>query len=287
MKDAAAATPLKSPHSSPEEAYKIALEAAKELPRPKLEGEVLVAYTGEAEAPARIMYMALTHSGSRSLIAHSVEAARHIAPYRDLDTVLVYSPSGRDPRGLGLAETASLMGARNVVLVAPELHPAYREKAEMLGVNLVEIPSSAPPILTMALASLYWAPRQMGPRAGRLEAELGELSTALDWVRETLKPNPEYSVLQALYTPAAKPGAIYHCTSTGCSPQPLESVLSMRRGVEAIAYSTSVDEQDYRDVIASYKARGVRLHVIRINTDPITAGLYSMLSALLITRSIL
>ncbi len=287
MKHAAAAGHSSTGPSSPEEAYRQALDTARRLPRPRLEGEVLVAYTGAAEAPARILYTALTHSGSKALIAHSVEAARHIVPYRDIDTVLIYSPSGRDPRSLGLAETASLLGVGRVALVTPQMHPAYREKAESLGVELVELPGKAPPILAMALASLHWAPKQMGPRAGRLEAEIGELDSALEWARETLEATPGYAGLEALYTPAAKPGAIYHCTTTGCTPRPLEAVLSMPRGAEAVAYVTSVDEQDYRDVLASHAARGVRLHVIRINTDPITAGLYSILAALLITQKLL
>ncbi|MCE4601619.1 MAG: hypothetical protein F7B18_00370 [Desulfurococcales archaeon] len=284
MKHAAAVGPSSMGPSSPVEAYKRALDTAQGLPRPRLEGEVLVAYTGAAEAPARILYTALTHSGSKALIAHAVEAARHIVPYRDIDTVLIYSPSGRDPRTLSLAETASLVGGGRVALVTPQMHPAYREKAESLGVDLVELTSRAPPILAMALASLYWAPKQMGPRAGRLEAEVGELASALEWAIETLGANPGHAGLEALYTPAAKPGAIYHCAATGCMPRPLEAVLSMHRGAEAVAYMTSVDEQDYRDVTASHTARGIKLHVIRINTDPITAGLYSILAALLITQ---
>lgn len=265
-----------------EKAFKTALAAAKSLGEPRLGGEVLVAYTGPAEAPARILYTALTHSGARTLLAPAVEAARHIAPYRDLDTVIVYSHTGRDPRSLALAETATLLGAGKVYLVAPPLHPAYRERAESLGVEVIELPGEAPPLLTMALASLHWAPRQMGGRAARLEAELEELHTALEWVSEALGPSPGYRGLQPYYTPAAKPGAIIHCLPQGCVPRPLEDLLAQPRGSNGLAYITTVEEQDYRDVLSSHTARGLRLETIRINTDPITAGLYSMLAAMLV-----
>ncbi len=44
----------------------------------------------------------------------------------------------------------------------------------------------------------------------------------------------------------------------------------------------SVEEPSYRDVLLSARVRGLKLHVININTDPVTAGIYSVIAAALI-----
>lgn len=273
--------------SSIEEAYNRALKASQSLPHPTMQGEVLIAHSGWGEPAARILYTGITHSGGRAVIASSVEASKHILPYRSLDTLIAFTASPRDPRSIILLESASLLGVERITLVSPPLHPAYREKAEEAATQVIEVPQKAPPLLTEALAALEWTPRQLGAREDRIRTEITHLDTALQWVEEYISPGEEYSGYHPAYTPAAKPGALYHCYITGCTPVPLEDALEYPRGYKLLAYMTSVEEQDYRDILAGARPRGLEIKEIMINTDPITAGLYSILAAILVTRRVI
>ena len=252
---------------------------------------LLVASPG-SEPPAYILYLGSQHSGSPARLLSPSEATLHYLPYNtDVDKIIGFTTNPKDFRMIRLAETASTLNIE-MLLVSPEMHPAYEERLEMLGVKRVKPPK--PHVLSMSILSLLSIPRPHGERAKRLEEELDALGDAVEWVaeryRDQLSAAKSFRGAAIAYTPATKPGAVYHCMAIGdCSRLiPLESSLTVlsHGGREVIVYSTTVEEGDYKDVVTQLAARA-NMSNIRFNTDPLTATIYSMIAAILITNKLI
>ncbi len=269
--------------SSLDKAYLEALREAERLSLRISEGELIV-YSRGAEPPAYILYTGALHAGLKTRIASTVEAAIHILPYRDYGKVTVITVNKKDPRAVNTAITATILGAR-ATLVAPPLHEAYEERARMRGVERV-IVTARNPLLTTSIASLKWIPELMGLREARVRGEISSLEGALKWLTETyrekLAPGKQYDIVA--YTPSTRPGAYYYCRAVGLlEPAPLEALAEAPRNSKALALATTTEEQEYKDIIISAGAQGVNIDLYTINTDPVTAGLYSLLIAMIIT----
>ncbi|MDM7276025.1 MAG: hypothetical protein P3X22_007945 [Thermoprotei archaeon] len=269
--------------SSLEKAYLEALRSSQKLSLKVSEGELIV-YSRGAEPPAYILLMGTIHAGLKTRIASTVEAQIHILPYRDYEKVTVFTISRKDPRAVNAAITAAILGAR-VTLVAPPLHEAYEERVRMRGVERVVVTSQTP-LLTASIAALRWTPELMGLREARVRGEILNLEGALKWLVETygdrLASKKQYDIVA--YTPSTRPGAYYYCRALGMlEPIPLEAVAEAPRNSKILALATTTEEQEYKDIIMSAGIQGVEVDIYTINTDPLTAGLYSLLIAMIIT----
>ena len=271
----------------PDKAYAEALSAARLLPRPRLGDDTIVVHGRGGLAAAYTLFLALAHSGARAVLLRPLEAAVHVLPYRETGPLVIYTRDPRDLRSLNAAMAGVHLGLE-VYLVAPPLHEALEEQLESLGVERIRVPPAAPPLLTMVLASLHWAPKMMGAREERLRREIGELDTALDWLRDSqaraLAGEPPSLVL---YTPAALPGAAYHAEAVGGEARPLEEALGLGPGSRAVAYTVGVERHGYKDIILRARTSRVELVEVPIDTDPVTATVYSVLAAMLLTRRVL
>ena len=264
-----------------------AVEAARALQSPVIEGDVLIVGSGPAAAAAKILHVAALAAGIKAAYASPVEASVLVMPYRDFDTVVVYSSDPKDPRALRAAEEALLMGYRTS-LVTPSIQEDLAARlSQRPGLTLITVERA--PITTMAVASAIWGQGLLGssPRASRLRAEISDLTGAADWVGQTfaaaladLSSKRSFSVY---FTPATEPGAIYLChADSRCSAmRPLED---LRRGfaeTDVLELATTSEIHDYRDVELAVSMRGLRPIRVLLNTDPVSAGLYSvMFSAL-------
>ena len=279
--------PRHSNSLEPDKAYAEALSAARLLPRPRLEDDTVIAYGRGGLAAAYTLFLALSHSGARAMLLRPMEAAVHVLPYRETGPLVIYTRDPRDLRSLNAAMAGVHLGLE-VYLVAPELHPALEEQLESLGVERIRVPRQAPPLLTMVLASLHWAPKMMGAREERLRREIGELDSALDWLKTTqaaaLGVEPPRL---ALYTPAALPGAAYHAEALGGDARPLEDAAGLGPGARAVAYTVGVERHGYKDIILQARTRRVELVEVPIDTDPVTAAAYSVMAAMLLTGRVL
>ncbi len=273
--------------SSVKEAFREALREARSSERPRLSGEVIVAASPGAEPPARVLYLGVLHSGSRSVYTRPSEAALHFMPYRDFDaTLVVFTLDPKDTRALHAVEAAVNLGV-SAYVVAPRLHPAYEERLRELGSGYVRIESRSP-LLAMTLAALHWVPDMQGFRRERFRAEVESLDDAAEWVEENYGRELEEAReavsggggLAAYYTPTGYAGARYLSLALGTRTAPLEEAPKI--GSPGVAFMASVEEPSYRDVLLSARVRGLKLHVININTDPVTAGIYSVIAAALI-----
>jgi hypothetical protein len=170
-------------------------------------------------------------------------------------------------------------------VVSPGMHPAYEERLEELGAEHIRLRRH--PVLSMTLAALTWVPRMQGFREERLRAEIEAIGDALSWVSE--RYSREIGEARGLlgaqgftayHTPTGSPGAYYLARVAGAREAPLESAPALR--APGVAFAASIEEASYRDVILAARVRGARLAVIVFNTDPVTAGVYSVLAAALI-----
>ncbi|MEM1938279.1 MAG: hypothetical protein QXI24_00520 [Acidilobaceae archaeon] len=247
----------------------------------------LIVYSRGAEPPAYISYIGALHSGYKVRIASTTEASIHILPYVEHNKVIVFSIEHRDVRALNTVITASLLGVRSI-LVAPQQHEAYEERAKLRGVERVVVPSRYP-LLASSVIALKSIPKLMGLRDERIRREIRELSDALKWIYERysdiIGESRVYDVIA--YTPSTKPGAYYCKASNNIQPIPLEAILDLPRGVKALVFTTTVEEQEFKDVILSSKVKGIELYTITLNTDPVTAGFYSILVAIALSKKII
>ncbi|MEB3779190.1 MAG: hypothetical protein GSR85_03045 [Desulfurococcales archaeon] len=276
--------------SSLEDVYIHALSMAKKLPKPELGEDSIISFSGGAEPPAFILYRALLHSGVKAQLASASEVGVHIIPYRETGPLILFNVGEKDSRVIHTLEAASLLGIR-AYLISPPMHPAYEEKVESLGVERILIDSRYP-LLVMSLSSLFWSPRMMGGREGRFRAELGELESAFSWIASKIKGldhKEARNVNIVFYTPSMAPGAYYHCYTlpTCIQPAQLEYALRLGRGARGIAYINGVEEHDYKDVIITTTLKGVKLSIVKLDTDPVTSGLYAILAAISLTGTIL
>ena len=261
-----------------------AIAKARSLPKPSIEEDTIIAATYDAWPAARILYTSCLHSGRTCALAEATLASTSIIPYRETGPVIAFTTNPRSLRTVNLAEAAGILGL-DVTVVAPSIHPAVRERLEMSGATIIE--TGEPGLLIMSIATALWAPPMMGAREARLRGELEELDSAPEWLIKGALRNMgvigEDSLSSPpLYTPIAAPGAYYHCIALQCgAPIPLDAA-SKSRFPSSIVYATSVEQHDYRDILAlSLKIK--RDLVILINSDPVTAGLYSVMAAALIT----
>lgn len=274
--------------SEVEECYLRALRDAIQLPGVFVEEGALIVYTRGSEPPAYTLYIASLHAGLKTRIASAVEASVHLLPYRDVSSTIVFTLNPRDSRALNTAITASLLGAKTT-LVTPQPHEAFEERARAHGVEIVKI-TSKHPLLAMSIAALRWIPKLMGFREGRVREEISSLQTALTWVYERYKEIIERGSVYDLvaYTPATRPGAYYYCRAVECTePIPMDALSELPQGARVLALETTAEEHAYKDVLVNARMRGVNVDIVSLNTDPVTATLYSILVALALTRKAL
>ncbi len=271
-------------YSEIERKYREALDRARRLSKPRLGRDTIVAATYDSMPAARILYMGCLHAGLPCTLAEPTLASVSIAPYRETGSVVAFTSNPKSLRIVNLAEAASLLGLE-VSVVAPSLHPAVRERLESVGAEIIL--AGDPGLLTMSIAATLWVPKLMGAREARFRAELEELGSALEWLaggaaRSYMEMRGESLSKPPLYTPIAAPGAYYHCVALRCGvPIPLEAAaLSGYQG--SIIYASSVEIHDYRDILST-PGRITRRLLIQIGSDPVTAGLYSVLAAALVT----
>ncbi len=272
--------------------FEEALGEASSLPRPELEGEVIVAASTGAEAAAAILYLGVLHSGRRSVLVKPSEAALHFMPYRDFSaTLIVFTRHPRDTRALHAVEASSTLGARTY-LVASGFHEAYESRALELGADVIRV-SPGRSLLTMSLAALMWVPRLYGVREERFRSEIEALASAPEWVSKRYsKEISEGKEVVAegdfavYYTPTGMPGAYYLCEAldSACNPAPVDRLASAKRKTRAkpIIYMAGLEEPTYRDLLLTLKVGGLDPLVINVNTDPITAGVYMILASAMI-----
>ncbi|MEM1640221.1 MAG: hypothetical protein QXN05_05685 [Acidilobaceae archaeon] len=261
-------------------AYYAVLSVAK-----KLEGKVsvtegsLIAYTRGAEPPASVLYISSTHAGLNVSLVDIVELSLHIIPYRDCESVIVFSSRQKDPRAVNAVIASSILGAKST-LVAPRMHEAYEERLRLHNVNRVMIDSPSP-LLTMSLAALIWRPKLMGFRDERIKKELMSLDSALEWLIEGYSFVVERSYTTALYTPATMAGAYYYCIAVkSCNPLPLDALEDSPPKGRLLVMVTSLERKEYEELLKSVRNKA-ELDIVEFNVDPVTASLYSVLLAFL------
>lgn len=271
-------------YSEIDKKYQAALDRARGLPKPGLGRDSIIVATYDSMPAARILYMGCLHAGLPCTLAEPTLASVSITPYRETGSVVAFTSNPKSLRIVNLAEAASILGL-DVWVVAPSLHPAVRERLESAGAEIIL--TGDPGLLTMSIAATLWVPKLMGAREARFRAELEELGSALEWlaggaVQGYMEMRSEGLSKPPLYTPIAAPGAFYHCVALRCGvPIPLEAAaLSGYQG--SIVYASSVEIHDYRDILSS-PGRVSRRLLIQIGSDPVTAGLYSVLAAALVT----
>ena len=267
-----------------EEALAEAIRAAEQLEPPRLEGEPLIAASRGAEPPAQLYYIGLLHGGNRAILATPSEVAFHLTPYREYQATLVgFTVDPKDTRLLHAVEAALTLGLKAVV-TGPPMHPAYESRLEELGAERVRV-EARHPLLAMAVTALHWVPRLHGFREERYRRELGELAGSAGWAGEEwdaeIRAAREEPPAMAYYTFSTRPGAYYYCRlHPGCrEPLPLEAILEESRGASPLVFLSTVEEQSYKDVMLAASVKGVKPVLVKINTDPITAGFYAMLVA--------
>ncbi|NOZ30851.1 MAG: hypothetical protein GXO68_02750 [Crenarchaeota archaeon] len=259
-----------------------AIKEARSLPKISLDGELVITYTWRAKPAALSMYMTLLHSGLKATIAHTALASVHIIPYRDIDTLVVFTADERDTRTVNLAMAASSLGIRTTV-VGPRMHPAIEDTLNNMNVERIEVSSNAP-VLTMMIASLFWRPKLMGAREERMQEELTSLDSAYEWIRE--RYSEEIAKLSQIgpekiyYTPSIEAGASYYAMLAGANSYPLDELSNLKGPREAIAFVAGVDQHNYKDIILNASLRGVKLYKVVIDTDPVTVNLYAAMLAI-------
>ncbi len=259
-----------------EAGYLEALEAARRKPRPGLGRDVVIAYTGPGKAAAHTLYLAMTHAGVEATLAHATVASVHILPYRETGTVVAFTLDDRDARIVNLAMAARLLGSE-AYIISPRPHPAVEEAIESTGATIIELESTAP-LAESVITSLLWRPPLMGAREERMRREIEALDSAAEWACERYGDLADTEPGPAYYSPTALPAGVHHRV-LGYDARPLEDVAVARRGEEAIVYLAGVEEHDYKDLLFRARINGARLRVARIDTDPVTGSLYSLLAA--------
>ncbi|MGC9210098.1 MAG: hypothetical protein ACP5FT_02380 [Acidilobus sp.] len=257
-----------------------AIEQARALPRPELGNDFLIISSYEALPAARVLYVGALSAGARAALLHPTEASVLLMPYRETPKVIVYALSSKDGRAVRAAEEAALLGAE-VYFVSPRLHESLESRLTRYeGLKRVEVPGAAP-LMTMVIASALWSPRPQGSRGPRLESELRAVDDAPKWILENFSSQAaevsSLSEFAAFYTPSVEAGARYLCgASSSCEGAfPLDG-LGARRFKAAVILETTSEAHDYRDVEMSV-GPGIKAVRVLINTDPITAGLYSVM----------
>ena len=271
-------------YSEAERRYHQAVNTARSLPRARLSEDTVIVSTYDAIPPARILYTNCLHAGLRCSLLEPSYASVSLIPYRETGNIIVFTRNPRSLRVVNLAEASSLLGLE-VTVVTPPPHPAVRERLESVGAEVIEV--EEPSLLVMSIASALWTPKLMGAREERVRAELEDLPSALRWVEEKMRVRlsslREVNPRPPLYTPIAAPGAYYHCLALRCgAPLPVEAVLSVDLE-PSIIYLSSVELHDYRDLLTIPKKGIDKGLIVEVNADPVTAGLYSVLAAVLIT----
>ena len=269
-----------------ERAYQDALSKARGLPRPRVGDDTLIASGLDSLPAARILYTACLHAGIRCTLAEPTFLAMSLIPYRETGGIVLFARDPRSLRVVALSEAAGILGL-DVVVVGPEMHPAVEERLEASGVERITVPE--PSLLVMSIAAALWSPRMMGAREPRLRRELEELPTALGWVRDSVVRGAaeglgERIARPPMYTPVAAPGAFYHCLALSCGlPIPLEAARLLGGLSGGLVYASSIEIQVYKDLLMGPRAPARGSRVLLINSDPVTAGLYSVLAAMIIT----
>lgn len=262
-----------------------ALAESERAGRIPVSGGTIIISSRGSEPPGHILWMGCVHAGVRAFLSSPAEANIHLIPYSeeiDARMAVVFSASINDPRALESVVTASALGLESY-FVGPRMNRAYEERLSSLGAHRITVDGAAP-LLSMSFIALNSIPRLRGAREERFRAEVGDLPSAPGWIVERYGgalDSARRARGHVLYTPSTKPGAYYHCLMTGClEPLPLEALHRLGSlGGGAVAYVNSTEEHLYKDVLLEIRRRGLEVEVFRLNTDPLTAGIYSMILA--------
>ncbi len=271
---------------------------AKEIPRAEIEKVDIVVYSTDSYPPAHSLYISLLHSGKRVILASAVEASVHILPYREnVNGIITFVYRKKDPSIINLAQVSSLLDIK-LKVYGPSLHPAYEEKLESLGIERIEICSKSP-LITLSMASLFWTYGLLPKaRKDRLKNELDELGKALYWLEERyeneLNELDELGKIDAvLYTFSTRSGAEYLRLLlndiSGYSPiiLPFNEINVLRSESKVLTFMSSVEEHFYPSIRLEAQIKNIKQIVVKFNTDPLTASIYSMLFSSLVTGKIL
>ncbi len=272
-----------------EKIYHQALSHAKTLPELEIGEETIIVSTTRAIPAAKTLFTGILHSGKTAIFSMPTEAMYHLIPYRETGNLIVYYMEPRSLRIVGIAESAGLLGLETT-FIGPRMHPAVRERVEQQGAQIIEVTNQYP-LLTMSIYSLLRVPRLLGARDERFRAEIDELDSALAWVNEWIQPifnkidaEGNRLNLQIFYTPITEPGAYYYYNITGVYPRPLDTLDPARE--KGLVMISSVEELTYKDILVQYSMRYGTASVVRIDTDPVTASLYSILATIMLTGKI-
>lgn len=268
------------------------INIAKSLKKPELGENLLIISDYNSRPAGKILYIALLTSGKRASLLTPTEAVEYALPYYEsFDNVIIFSSNPRDSRSVHAAEVSRLMNL-DVEFISPKMNDTLEERLDYLGVRR-KIVDGNTPIITMSIASLLWIPKDLEDRYERIKKEIDDLGNSYEWLidkynfsLEKIRGINEEFVL--LYTPSTESGAIYaYNLLQNCSfILPIEFV-SNKIKKRSILLTSSVDSSDFKDLILMFKMNYSGNEIIEFNTDPITAGIYSMLFISLISNKLI
>jgi hypothetical protein len=286
--------------SSEKDLKKVLENVVKELAnlvKPPIDKIEIVAYGRGAYPPAHQYYLSALHVGQKLSLEAASQTAIHTLPYRDdIRGILVYVFDVKDKSVLSLAQAASLLEVP-IWIYGPPLHPAYEEKLETLDVERVIIPQDYPLIL-LSLASLEWFINKLPEsRRKRLKEETSSLIDSIDWLKERysteLSRVKDKDIDYILTTFSTYSGAYYLRTLLKSLNRRTPKILLMdelpyvNKGSKVLIFSTSTEEHLHSEVKLEAQVKGLDVIIIKFNTDPLTASIYSMLVSSMITGVII
>ena len=269
-----------------------AIEVAKSLKKPSINDNILIISDYMSRSAGKILYISLLSSGKKATLLTPTESVEYSLPYYEhFNSVIVFSSNSKDSRSVHAAEVSRLMNLE-VNFISPKMEDTLEERLEYLNVNRILV-NSKTPVIVNSIASLLWIPEDLGDRYERIKREIDDLENSYDWLinkygssTEKMKNLNEEFVM--FYTPSTEAGAIYcyNIIQNCIFILPIE-LLSNKIKYRKYLLTSSVDSSDFKDLILMLKMGYLDNEVIEFNTDPITAGLYSMLLISLISNKLI
>ncbi len=257
------------------------VEFVKSFKKPDLGDNLLIISEHASRPAARILHMSFLSAGKTSYLYTPTESSFYLLPYNEnVGNVIIFA-SKKDPKAIHAAEVARLMD-RKIIFVSPEMDKNIEERLEYINALRIKIETEAP-IITMGLLSLFWSSEQSGLRAERMKREIEKIDTSLEWLEEKYGDSIQRVRLiesDAIfaYTPSTEAGGIYayYAVPNCLLPLPFELAIENRLRLPIVLLTSTTDIEDYKSMIIALKGNR-KNEIVEFNTDPITAGIYSML----------